>query len=69
MPKVQMSTYRYQVTLMPNVSIAPRRFVRVVETDGPRPWDAVQTAMEDINRDETHLWQSDDATIRVERVA
>lgn len=61
--------WRYEVTLGPNVSIAPKRFVRVVEVSSPDPWAAVQKAMAEIDPDETHLWQSDDATIRVERVA
>jgi hypothetical protein len=64
-----MTKWRYQVVLEPGVSIAPRRFVRVVEVDGPDPWEAVKTAMADMDPKETHLWQSDDATIRVERVA
>ena len=61
--------WRYQVTLSPGVSIAPHRFVRVVEVASPDPWAAVQKAMGEIDPEETHLWQSDEATIKVERVA
>ena len=61
--------WRYQVTLEPGVSIAPDRFVRVVAVPSPDPWAAVKKAMAAIDPEETHLWQSDDATIRVERVA
>ena len=61
--------WRYQVTLTPGVAIGPKRYVRVVAVAGPRPWDAIKKAMEEIGPNETQLWQSDDATIRVERVA
>ena len=66
----EFDKYRYQVTLLPGVAIGPDRFVRVVIVDGPDPWAAVQKAMAEIDlHHAAHLWQSDDATIRVERVA
>jgi hypothetical protein len=61
--------YRYMVTLNPNVSIAPRRFVEVVEVDGPQPFTAIAKAIAIWEKRETHMWQSSDATIKVERVA
>lgn len=61
--------WRYAVTLSPNVSIAPRRFVRVVEVDGPKPLEAMAEALARMDPKETHAWQSDDLTVRVERVA
>ena len=66
---VKATWWRYQVTLVPGVSIAPSRFVRVVEVSSPDPWAAVQKAMAEMDPDETHLWQSDSASIWVERVA
>jgi len=61
--------YRYAVTLRPGVSIAPARFVRVVEVASPDPIAALMEALERMDPKETHAWQSDDLTIRVERVA
>jgi len=67
--------YRYMVTLNPGVSIAPRRFVEVVTVAHLDPFAAIEKAIavwrkhddSDDERD-THIWQADDASIRVERV-
>ena len=61
--------YRYAVTLRPGVSIAPARFVRVVEIETPDPIAALAFALGKMDPKETHAWQSDDLSIRVERVA
>ena len=61
--------YRYAVTLNPNVSIAPRAFVRVVEVDGLDPVSALHEAVALMDPKETHAWQSDKLVVTVERVA
>ena len=60
--------YRYMVTVEPGVSIRPRRFVRVIELDGPRPAEAVCRTLDEV-ADPAGLWQSDDFKVRCERVA
>ncbi len=60
---------RYMVTVIPGLSIAPKKFVRVVEVDGPRPEFALVKALDDIDEKQTHTWQSDRIEYIVERVA
>lgn len=67
--------WRYMVTLQPGVAIAARRFIEVVDVDHPDPFAAIEKAISiwrkrDEQDDEpgTHIWQSDDASVRVERV-
>jgi hypothetical protein len=57
------------VTLRPGVSIAPKKFVRVVEVDGPRPELALVKALDDMDSQETHMWQSKYIEIAIEQVS
>lgn len=76
--KIEDRKWRYLVTLRPGVSIAPSRFAEIVEVDRPDPLSAIAKAIDiwkkmDASPEDaeytTHAWQSDDLSIRVERVA